>query len=90
MKGVFGVKGEILNEKEDFYFDNGFWVAPIGVDGVSGINELACKNINMMGNSMAAAYITGHIAKIIYQYGYKDFKSINNHMKLINTSKDRN
>lgn len=45
---------------------NKLWLAPFGIDGIKVVHELQKGPDNMFSNSMAAAYITGHIAKIVY------------------------
>lgn len=76
LKGVFGVKGSEGLEKNDFSYNNKLWLAPFGFNGIKGVNELQENADNLFGNSMAAAYITGHIAKIVYNTGTKNFKSV--------------
>lgn len=76
LKGVFGVKGVEELTKNEFSYKKKVWLAPIGIDGIAGANELSISPDNIIGNSMAAAYITGHIAKIVYETGTKNFKSI--------------
>ncbi len=81
LKGVFGVKGLDTLEKNEFSYNNKLWLAPFGVDGIKGVHEFQENPDNMFGNSMAAAYITGHIAKIVYHNGTKNFKSVSQILK---------
>ena len=76
LKGVIGVRGEELHNKTDFYFDGRFLVAPCHTNGIRGIETLECAFIKQVGNSMAAAYITGHVAGIIGQYGNTNYQFI--------------
>jgi hypothetical protein len=63
-KGIAGVKSDTtLNEKTNFYYQDGFFYAPCEFKMVRGSNEIP---INTGGNSIAAAFITGHFAKSMY------------------------
>jgi len=81
LKGVFGVKGDKRAKKKDYYFDGRFWIAPFGTDGILGIDQLDFNPKYIVGNSMSAAYITGHIAKLIYNKGIKDFDQLSGLLK---------
>ena len=62
LKDVIGVKSIKTNNVNEFHFYKGYFFAPYGVIGIEDIDQLTHQNIT--GNSMAAAYITGHIANI--------------------------
>lgn len=76
IRGVFGVKRPEELTKYEFSHSKNIWLAPNGIDGIEGVSELKGIPNDIKGNSMAAAYITGHIAKIVYETGTKDFKSV--------------
>jgi hypothetical protein len=79
MKGVVGVKGHGGINKSEFFYENNFFYAPIDIKNISGISEL--EHVEMaVGNSMAAAYITGHIAM---KYDLKSTKGINDFIEKI-------
>jgi hypothetical protein len=63
MKGVFGVKSSPDFDSHSYGFDGWFFRASPILNGVSGSDCLERQDYK--GNSFAAAYITGHIAKII-------------------------
>lgn len=75
LKGVLGVRGELLKSKNDYYHDGRFWVAPCDTYQIKDITCLEQYANAPVGNSMAAAYITGHVASLIYQYGSLDYKA---------------
>ncbi len=62
--GVIGVKSARNHPCNDcFYKNRRFYFASSKISGIEAINEL--NNNNMRGTSVAAAFITGHIANII-------------------------
>jgi subtilisin family serine protease len=79
IKGVVGVKGYRLINKSEFFYENNFFYAPIGTKNISGISELEHGD-KEIGNSMAAAYITGHIAM---KYDLKSTKGIEDFIEKI-------
>lgn len=81
IKGVIGVKGfESINNYE-YKYKNGFFFASPYINNIECIEEIQTKN--PVGNSISAAYITGHISKIKYDLGIADSK------KLVEILKDR-
>jgi subtilisin family serine protease len=62
LKGVVGVKSKEINDYNDFYFKNNYFYAPFNADNVAGVSEIAKSSV--VGTSMSAAFITGHIAGI--------------------------
>jgi hypothetical protein len=62
LKGVVGVKALNTGKFEDMYFQKGFFFAPFHTWGIPGTEGLKSKNCG--GSSMAAAYVTGAIARI--------------------------
>lgn len=67
LKGVAGVKGCKMSDYMKVKFRNGFFYAPFDIHNIRGINELDLGGY-MSGNSMAAGYITGHIATLKYTF----------------------
>lgn len=64
LKDVIGVKADSsLKNKFDYYYKSGFMFAPCELASIKGKNELK-KEIG--GNSTAAAYISGHLARKYY------------------------
>jgi hypothetical protein len=64
LKNVIAVKCSMENDKRSIYYRDGFWFAPPSAAGVAGIEQM--NYCNMMGSSMAAAYITGYMAKAYF------------------------
>ncbi|MCX7920904.1 MAG: S8 family serine peptidase [Clostridia bacterium] len=82
-KGVVGVKGRAdITGYREFWYQKGFFYAPLGVRDIYGINEID-NGERSVGNSMAAAYITGHIASI------KCSKNIKSNAEIIEYLKSR-
>ncbi len=76
LKGVIGVKSEKFENCMQYSYKDGFFYAPTGTDGIDCIQERpdirAAK-----GTSMSAAYISGHLARIIkdkVNLSYKEAK----------------
>jgi subtilisin family serine protease len=90
LKNVIGVKGVNVKDYSDFYFHNKFYLAPFDAKN---IHEISGKKDGMMkGNSYAAAYITGHIAKIRSLTGITDCDNLKKMLQaeaLINMDKRR-
>lgn len=61
LKYVVGVKGADLQDTNDYFYKDKFYYAPYGVKGICDANQLEFKD--PCGSSMAAAYITGHLAR---------------------------
>ena len=64
LKGVVGVKSAKLDINQ-YMYKNGFFYAPGGTEGIAGIEDIYCIS-PIMGTSISAAYITGHIANLKY------------------------
>lgn len=78
LKHVVGVKSTHLCNYNDYYYRGGFFYAPNEVKGINGICELQ-YGCSMTGNSMGAAFITGHIANILFKnrsYNYENILGI--------------
>lgn len=69
LNDVVGVKRAQFNNVKHYSYKNGFFYAPTGLNKVQGSYELE-RDIG--GNSIAAAYITGHIANLA---GYTNLNS---------------
>jgi hypothetical protein len=84
LKGVVKVKGSMkLCNAEQFYYYRNYFYAPYESENIPEINLL---NINGVGgNSTAAAYITGHLARYIYNNGLQS----NSILKLITNFKKK-
>ncbi len=64
LTGVFGVKSDLLDNYKQYYYQRGFFYAPIGTEGIDCIQEISSIK-NAKGTSIAAAYITGHLAVLL-------------------------
>lgn len=63
LRGVVGVKTDPgLIKKSDFYYHSGFFCAPCEIHEIRGRDEIQTR---IGGNSTAAAFISGHIAKLL-------------------------
>lgn len=80
IKGVIKVGGVNLKGKEDFHYKKGTYYAPYNLVDIEGMNELVKRK--MVGNSMAAAYITGHVCNIQYSNLYANRTNIGTYLKL--------
>ncbi len=68
LKHVVGVKGTNL-KNDEFYYNNNFFYSPLYLpDVIINSNE---KYKHICGNSISAAYITGHICNIILKLNIK-------------------
>lgn len=86
LKNVIPVKG--LSDtfyRSDFSYENNMFFAPLSMVNIEGMNEL--KNNNMKGNSIAAAYVTGHLANILLKHN--DYISKNIFHELITGNRER-
>jgi hypothetical protein len=80
LKGVVGVKSIRSNGYDTpLGYDGRFFFAPGGMDGIYGTEKLVNKN--SCGNSMAAAYITGHVANILWDEGIHEYKEVVNRLR---------
>ncbi|HWQ18553.1 MAG TPA: S8 family serine peptidase [Methanotrichaceae archaeon] len=68
MKGVLGVKSSFDMSPQGYGYDGRFFRASPSLEGISGSGCLDRQDYR--GNSIAAAYITGHIAKIVRRDGW--------------------
>jgi hypothetical protein len=77
-KDVVGVKGTNINN-DGFYYDDEFFYSSLYLP------EVLCKDNEkykrICGNSISAAYITGHISKIILDLNLKSNKEIVDYLK---------
>lgn len=81
LKGVIGVKADRILGVNEFYFKDKFFYAPAGIDNIPALTELV-NHPNMCGNSMAAAYITGHISKSIQDNDLTFLSKVKEYKKL--------
>lgn len=67
LKGVIGVKPDDDLKERQYCYHKGFFYAPPGIEGIT---RLKCKDVfeEYYGSSMSAAYITGHLAEMIYKW----------------------
>ena len=74
MKGVLGVKSSFDFDSYSYGFDGWFFRASPTLNGISGSDCL--ERQDYIGNSLAAAYITGQIAKIVQRDGWTGRENI--------------
>lgn len=75
LKYVIGVKSGDYKSYMEYEYKKGFFYSPYNISQIDGMNEL--QNKNMCGSSIAAAYITGHIATIKYKnYSQENYEII--------------
>ncbi|NLI11742.1 MAG: S8 family serine peptidase, partial [Peptococcaceae bacterium] len=74
LKGIIGVKADIFDSCFQYYYNNGFFHAPLSAEGIPGFEEIGYKLVN--GTSISSAYITGHVANILYETNYKDAATV--------------
>jgi len=80
IKGVVGVKGAKTDSIAKFGYMNGFFYAPVGATCIEGIDEIDGAEC-IKGTSMAAAYITGHLALIKHLKDIQESKDVIDYMK---------
>ncbi|WP_202710732.1 S8 family serine peptidase [Sporosalibacterium faouarense] len=81
-KNVIRVAGAInLHDKEKFFYRNKVFYAPIYLANINGQELL--RNKLVKGNSFAAAYITGHICRLMEIYPNLKSEPIRNHFKAL-------
>ncbi|GFZ33072.1 hypothetical protein CSC2_35980 [Clostridium zeae] len=78
-KKVVGVKGEQFNNITDFRYYKDFYYAPYGIDNIVDADKITSKDI--CGNSMAAAYISGQIARIIQTEEITNYQEVIKRLK---------
>jgi subtilisin family serine protease len=81
LKNVIGVKGNRFNAYKSFYYKSHFYYAPLYIPPDLLKYDSSFKN--MQGNSISAAYITGHISAIISDLQIKNSKDIRGRLKNI-------
>lgn len=64
LKDVIGVKSDMFDNCTQYSYKDGFFYAPAGTQGIHCIQEIPAMR-NARGTSMSAAYITGHLAKML-------------------------
>ncbi|MFW0905724.1 S8 family serine peptidase [Clostridium perfringens] len=76
-KNVIGVKQKTDREKRPIYYMKNFYYAK------GEVSKSVYKNANkyLVGNSFAAAYITGYVAKVLYYKNFKNIDQINKYLK---------
>ena len=77
LKGVFGVKSDSFDNCKQYYYKRGFFYAPFETGGIDCIQEISSIR-DAKGTSIAAAYLTGHLAEIIKRNGKLSLKQIKN------------
>ena len=81
MHGVFGVKADKRLVGSEYYYQKGFFYAPVGVEHIPDVQKIPDYQM-ACGSSMSAAYITGHLAKYLYnlsensKWNYNEAKKI--------------
>ena len=73
LNGVIGVKAAFFKNSSEYLHKHGFFYAPIGTEGISCIQKIS-EIKNAKGTSMAAAYISGHLAMILNDSKELSFK----------------
>lgn len=76
-KNVIGVKRNNDNETKSIYYKRNFYYAPGNIP--QNLYKNDCKSL--IGNSFAAAYVTGYIAKVIYYENLKNVNEVNSYLK---------
>ncbi len=64
LRGVIGVKADVFSNCMNYSYRRGFFYGPIGTEGINSIEEIPAIS-KSRGTSMAAAYISGHLAEIL-------------------------
>lgn len=77
---VFGVKGISGCAPDNFHYEKNCFLAPLGLEGIEGLEAIQFKDA--AGNSLAAAYISGHIANIKLKHTNWNNKKIKNMLSL--------
>jgi len=85
LKGVVGVKAGIFEDNLKYFCKNGFLYAPSSAKNVPGVAEAGAKYAK--GTSISAAYITGHIARIMSEKKLVDTSKIKE-MIIMNQSEE--
>ncbi|WP_460284464.1 S8 family serine peptidase [Clostridium botulinum] len=80
LKGVLGVRGKFMRDYKSYEYKDGFFYTPIDVKNIYEMKELV-NGESLIGNSMSAAYLTGHIALIKYQKNIMKFAEMNSYLK---------
>jgi hypothetical protein len=64
LKHVVGVRADFCSKAASYRYKKRYFYGPPGLNHVHGIENLEYQSVQ--GNSVAAAYLTGHLAKILY------------------------
>lgn len=83
-KNVASVKGILSENSFLLKYEKDTFYAPISMLDIDKNNELKRKNI--VGNSIAAAYVSGHIANMLLDNKFSNFEGLQNYMKMIKTN----
>lgn len=78
LKGVVGVKGDLRLSNLDFRYKHSLFYAPFNTKGIKEIDDIMYDGA---GNSMAAAYITGHIACVKFFYNETENSKVIEYLK---------
>lgn len=74
---VVGVKGKHFNKCDSFYFKDGFFYAPLTLNYKLLQNNQEYRSVS--GNSISAAYITGHFCRIILKCNFSTYHDVINY-----------
>jgi hypothetical protein len=72
LKGVLGVKAASLNNHQEYFYCNNFFYAHYEAKVIMERNGY--KGSDNGGTSISAAYITGYLAKLVYDTQIHDYK----------------
>ncbi len=64
LKGVIGVKSDGFQDCMQYSYKSGFFYAPGGISGIECLQQIPYIH-NIRGTSLSAAYISGHLARIL-------------------------
>lgn len=74
LKEVIGVKSGGVENNLKYFYKNDFFYAPASAEHIPGVAETGAQHAN--GTSIAAAYITGHIAGIMLEKNLRDVTEV--------------
>lgn len=64
LKGVIGVKSDRFEDSMQYSYKSKFFYAPGGISGIECLQQIPYIQ-NVRGTSLSAAYISGHLARIL-------------------------
>jgi subtilisin family serine protease len=83
-KNVIAAEGVVSENPFTLNYEKNIFYAPISMLDIDENSELKRKNI--AGNSISAAYVSGHIANILLKNKISNFDELQNYMKMIKTN----